>query len=363
MKKSLLTLLICLITSFSFASSIFMEGFEYANNDLAAPIGWTCSDQSWLCGYMEKDHNRIPHDGNWYAFTNAEDSWMFMPLYFSSALRYRPSFWAISDGTFEVEFWAGHVADPSQMTTMLFSATVSSGTYEKYSEFLENLPSDCEYFGIHAIASEGAYYLTIDDIIIDMVNRYDLEVTPYQFDTIMYPGSRITFEYEVQNTGFEDLIVFMTPYTDFFTNIQFTEDGFNNSSFPTVPNQVVHCSCSATLSPDISPGTLCWMDIMFTVSCDCVTRMATLWVTATDPTGVVENETSIKLFPNPASDHFTVEAEGLLRVDVTDALGRIVCTLPATQDDLRVDTQSWKNGIYCVSIVTKTGTINRMLTK
>ena len=96
MKKVLFTLIVCFITTFAFADSVFIESFEYANHDLTAPIGWFCDDNSWLCGYLDKDHNRTPHTGNWYAFTNTEDSWMFMPLYFSSQLRYRPSFWAIS---------------------------------------------------------------------------------------------------------------------------------------------------------------------------------------------------------------------------------------------------------------------------
>ena len=81
MKNLLLTLTLALITSFTFADSILLEGFEYANHDLEKPIGWTCDDDSWLCGYLEKDHNRMPHTGNWYAFSNTEDSWMYMPLY------------------------------------------------------------------------------------------------------------------------------------------------------------------------------------------------------------------------------------------------------------------------------------------
>ena len=324
MKKTLLTLLICFITTFSFASSILIEGFEYANHDNEPPIGWTCDDNSWLCGYLDKDHNRTPHSGNWYAYTNADDSWIFMPLYFSSELRYRPSYWAISDGTYEVEFWVGHGDNTSQMTTLLFTATISGGSYEQFSEYVENLPSDFEYFGIHAIASEGAYHLTIDDVNIDMVNRYDMNISPFVFDTVLTPGSRITIEYDVQNTGYEDLHVYMTPYTDFFTDISFTEDGFDYSSFPTVPNQIVHCTCTATLLPDLEPGTRGWMDIMFTVSCDCITRMATLWVTVPNPAEVTENKTEVRLYPNPTQGQVNIEGVGL--VTVTNLIGQTVTT-------------------------------------
>lgn len=355
MKKTLLTLFICLIASFTFAGNILIEGFEYANHDNESPTGWICDDNSWLCGYLEKDHNRTAHSGNWYAYTDAEESWMFMPLFFSSQLRYRPSLWAISDGTYEVELWVGNDADPTAMTTLLITATVSSGNYEKFSEYVENLSSDFNYLGIHAIASEGAYHLTIDDIYVDMVERYELEITPYRFDTILDPGSQITIEYEVQNTGYEDLHVYMNPNTDFFQDISFTEDGFNYSSFPTVPNQTVHCTCTATLSPNLAPGTLCWLDIMFTVSCDCLTRMATLWVTVADPTNVSEQQAKVEIFPNPTTDFIQIKANGLQQVEVWDLMGRKVVSQTSKQDELRLDMSSLPSGMYFVTVVTPTG--------
>ncbi|MBR4148453.1 MAG: T9SS type A sorting domain-containing protein [Bacteroidales bacterium] len=324
MKRLLLTLLICLITTFSFAGSIFYEGFEFANHDDEPPLGWTCDDNSWLCGYLDKDHNRTAHTGDWYAYTNANESWMFMPMYLSTELKYRFSYWAISDGSYEVEFWAGSEDNAANMSQLLFSTTVEGGAYELISAYIETINANYQYFGIHAVASEGAYHLTIDDINLDMVNKYDLEVTPYEFDTILYPGSQITIKYDVQNTGYEDLQIFMTPYTDYFTDIQFTEDGFNGSSFPTVSNQVVQCTCTATLLPSVAPGTRCWMDIMFTVSCDCVTRMATLWVTVADPTEVAENKPEIKLYPNPSQGH--VNIEGIGQVTVVDLLGQTITT-------------------------------------
>ena len=62
---------------------------------------------------------------------------------------------------------------------------------------------------------------------------------------------------------------------------------------------------------------------MFTVSCDCVTRMFTLWVTVNDPTaGTTENTTQARIFPNPAQDQFNIEGSGLMTV--TDILGQTV---------------------------------------
>lgn len=336
MKKTLFTLLLCLAASFCFADSVLFEGFEYANHDLTTPIGWNCDDNSWLCGYLDKDHNRTPHNGNWYAFTDADDSWMFMNLFFSHELKYRFYYWAISDGEYDVEIWAGNGPSSSEMTQLLFSRTVNSDEYQLFSEYVETIPTDYQYFGIHATAHTGAYHLTIDDITIDMVNRYDIEVDPYEIRTTMNAGEQITIEYDVQNTGYEDLHIYMTPYTDFFTNISFTEDGLNYSSFPTVPNQIVHCTCTATLLPNLEPGTLCWMDIMFTVSCDCITRMSTLWVTVNDPTAAVDEQEN--------------EAE-VLQVEVFDLTGK------------KVDPANLKAGIYVERTTTSNGVSSKKILK
>lgn len=363
MKKLLFVLLTCLISTASFASSILIETFEYGNHDLEKPVGWVCDDNSWLAGYLTKDHNRIPHTYNWYAFTNANDSWMFMNSFMSGDLKYRFYFWAISDGEYDVEFWAGNGPSISEMSTLLFSENVNTDTYQHFSNYIENLPSDYQYFGIHAIAHEGAYHLTIDDIVVDMVDRYDLNVTPARFDATMMPGSRITIEYDVQNTGFEDLYVTMTPHTEYFSDIQFTEDNISNTSFPTVPNQTVHCSCSATLNPDIPIGSYVWVDIMFTVSCDCLTRMITLWVTAGQPAGVNEQASTMKIFPNPVLDYLTVKAEGLQQVELKDALGRSLSIHHAESDEIQLNMSDLAKGIYFVTVVTSSGIRTEKISK
>ena len=322
MKHLLLTLLALALTSSTFAGSILIEGFEYGNHDMSIPVGWTCNDQSWLSGYLDKDHNRTPHTGNWYAFTNAEDSWMFMPMYLSTQLKYRLTCWAISDGAYDLEFWAGNLADPEQMSQLIHSFPINHDEYVNCFTEFPTLTGDFQYIGIRAVAHEGAFHLTLDDLEIDMINRYDMMITPDYFDTVMSPGSRITIEFDVQNTGFEDLEVYMTPYSEYFTDIAFTQNGQQGSTFYTVPNQVVHCSCSATLSPSVAPGTRCWVDVMFTVSCDCITRLLTLWANAVDPTEIVEQKPAVRLFPNPAKGPVTIEGTG--EVTVFNTLGQRV---------------------------------------
>lgn len=321
MKKLFITLLIMFVSRLAFADSVFIEGFEYGNHDGEVPAGWTCVDGSWVTGYLEKDHNRKPYSGNWYAYTAADDSWMFMELFMSHELRYRYYFWAISEGEYDIEVWAGNGPSTDQMTHMLFSTTVNSDEYSRFSEYIDSLPSDFQYFGIHATAHSGACYLTMDNVVVDMVGKYDMEVSPYRMDTVMMPGDRVAFHYTVQNTGYEDLYIYMNGHSDYFIDIDFYQNGMPGNSFQTVANQTVDAVCYATLRPDVEIGSLCWLDIMFTVSCDCVTRMATVWATV-GMDSVDENIVGMGIYPNPSNGYVTIEGTGV--ITITNELGQEV---------------------------------------
>lgn len=335
MKKLVFTFLLLLATSWSFARSILIEGFEYANHDNEPPIGWTCDDQSWLCGYLDKDHNRKAHSGNWYAFSDAEESWMFMPLYFSSELKYRFSYWAVSDGTYDVELWLGDEADAVHMTQLLLSTTINGGEYEKIAAYIESISSDFQYFGIHAVATEGAYHLTIDDINVEMVSRFELTATPYNADTVLYPNSQATYHFDVQNLGYEPIEVIISPSHDYFTDFHFYVEGNECTTFHLEPDQMQQVTAEATLLPSIQVGTTCWLDIMLVLECDCATALTTLWVTVVDPTNVAEYDNE----------------KEVLQVEIYDLTGK------------RVDASCLKPGVYIERTITTGGVSTRKVMK
>lgn len=290
MKKTFLTLLACLALTSVQASSILFESFEYANHDLQVPTGWISGNDSWLCGYLDKDHNRTPHTGNWYAFTDADESWMFTPLFISSQLKYRFSCWAITDGSYTLEFWAGNNASVEGMSQLLFTTTVSSSNYVLVTDYVEQILSDFQYIGIHALADEGAYHLTLDDINVDMVEKYDFTASPTNADTVLYPGSQATYHFKVQNLGYEPIDVIFSPSHEFFDDIHFTVEGSPCTVFHLEPEEGKEVIATATLPEDAIPGTTCWLDIMLVLDCNCATSMTTLWVTVLDPNSVGEQE-------------------------------------------------------------------------
>ena len=324
MKRFVITLLLLFAARFAFASSVFLEGFEYANHDGETPIGWTCDDNSWLSGYLEKDHNRIAHSGNWYAYTNADESWMFMELFMSTELKYRFKLWAISDGEYDLEIWAGNSASTIGMTQMMLSETVSSGNYFQLSEYVEDILANYQYFGIHAVAHEGAYYLSIDDIEIDMVEKYEMQVAPGSITTNMTPGEQSEFKFKFLNAGYEPLNVYMRSITEYFSDIHLFANEVeiaHNSTFPAAPNEIVDIRGVATMDPSIELGTLTWIDIMFYLDCGCATTTFTFWAT-TDIESIDEYSTCISIYPNPSTGIVSIEGDGV--VSITNISGQEV---------------------------------------
>ena len=364
MKKLLISLCICLMTTIAYADVILIEGFEYANHDLEAPIGWTCDDGSWLCGYLDKDHNRIPHEGNWYAFSNADDAWMFMPLSLFTRMQYRFTCWAISDGDCQLEFWAGNNPDPESMHTPLLSSLVSGGVYEKCSSYVDTIPAGCQYIAIHALTGTGTSYLTIDDIEIEMVEQYTFEAEEITGDTAMYPGTEASFRFLIHNTGYDPVDITVHPSDEYFTDFTFYHEGVIATTFPTQPDETIEVTVNATLRPEVEPGSVAWLDIRMTIPCNCNTALVTFWVTPLDPTGVSENDTStISIFPNPTADFVTVETEGLQQVDIFDATGRMIKSVPVESNQTRISLDGLMNGGYIIIVKSKEGMERRVVIK
>ena len=363
MKKLFTTLLFFLTVGFASAGNILNESFEYANHDFVPPVGWTCNDSSWRCGYLEKDHNRIPHTGNWYAFNDTEDAWMYMPMYLIPGMRYRFTCWAISDGAYQLEFWAGTSPDPDDMHTLLLSDAVASGEYEKFTNFVETIPDNCNYIAVHAVGLRGSY-ITIDDIEIDMVEQYTFEAEAITGDTAMYPGTEAVFRFLVHNTGYDPVDISAHPSNEFFTNFSFYSNGVMTSTFPTQPDEYVEVTCYATLRPEIEPGTVAWLDVHMTIPCNCNTAMVTFWVTPLDITQVAENATpSINIYPNPATDYITVEGEDIQQITVYDWTGRMVKCIPVESKQARISLEGLKSGGYLILAEGKEGLARRTVIK
>lgn len=354
MKKLLLSLILCLLSASTFAGDILIEGFEYGNHDLEQPVGWLSDNDAWLSGYLEKDHNRLPHSGNWYAFSNADDSWMYMQLYLISGLQYRFNVWAIADGSCQLEIWAGSSPATADMHTLLLSTTIDGDAYQKVSNYVETIPSNCNYIAIRALANGNASSLTIDDIQIDMVEQYQFEAEAITGDSAMYPGTQGSFRYRVHNIGFDALDISMHPSNEFFTGFTCSANGTTGMTFHTEPDEVLEVTITATLRPEVEPGTICWLDVNMTIPCNCNTAMVTFWVTPMELEQASENAApEINVYPNPTADYVVVEAEDLIAVVLYDTKGRTLGSTAAKGPKTYINLSNLKSGVYFISAKTR----------
>lgn len=323
MKRFVITLLILFAATVSYADSVLIEGFEYGNHDGETPVGWDVANNSWVCGYMAQDHNRMPHSGNWYAYTNSAESWMFMPIYMNAELKYRFSLWAISDGGYQLEIWAGNEANSSAMTQLLLNDIVNSGSYDKFSVYVDNVASDYQYFGIHAVQSYcGDCLLTIDDVEVDMVGKYDITVTPANYYTTAAPGSQVEFDCKFTNLGYEPANTLISYNSEYFSNVHLYKDGAACTSFHAEPNESVDFTGVATLNPNVELDSWVWVDIMFTLDCDCATTMFTLWAYVGYESVDEQSVETMSIYPNPSSGNITIEGTGM--ISIANTLGQVV---------------------------------------
>ncbi|MBR4391266.1 MAG: C10 family peptidase [Bacteroidales bacterium] len=80
------------------------------------------------------------------------------------------------------------------------------------------------------------------------------------------------------------------------------------------------------------------------------------------PTGVEESLAhSIKLFPNPTKDSFTVEGEGLQSVMVYNTVGQLVYSRLCDGDNAVIELGNVESGLYMVKIITANGETTKKL--
>lgn len=284
MKKFLFLFVLLLITVRLFSEPVLRESFEYGNHDLQVPVGWKCPDSSWLCGHLDKDHNRMPYEGEWYVFTNADESWMFIQTDLIEGIHYDFSFWAISDGGFDLELCYGYVEPGSMPTPEMMTRTIMPSTevdlpyYQKFSTTIESDTTFAPYIGIHCTRHEGAWYLSMDNFFIDMVQQYDFKATPMTTDTTsMYVGEDAVFKFLVDNIGYDTATLTLTANNQFFTNARFYLDGQLTDRFSIAPGEHLRFEVAATMRESLNAHEICWLDVVVHSTHNCQTSMVTFW--------------------------------------------------------------------------------------
>lgn len=79
------------------------------------------------------------------------------------------------------------------------------------------------------------------------------------------------------------------------------------------------------------------------------------------PTGVGDNESSLKVYPNPTQGFVTVEAEGMSQVSVYNTLGQCVMQQSVEGQQVVLDLKEAVAGLYLLRVTTREGEVSRRI--
>ncbi len=149
------------------------EGFEGIASAGDFPL-CVSSNGDFTTGTSSQSYNRDAHTGTNYLYTNyTADDWFFtVGINLTAGESYDFSYWYITDGNSgwtEVSSWVGTAQDAASMTdslTGIANSTITS--YEELRGTFVAPSTGVYYFGIHVIADGSPWYITFDDLSVDL---------------------------------------------------------------------------------------------------------------------------------------------------------------------------------------------------
>jgi hypothetical protein len=80
------------------------------------------------------------------------------------------------------------------------------------------------------------------------------------------------------------------------------------------------------------------------------------------PTGLAENEASLKVYPNPTKGVVLIEADGMKQVSVYNTLGQCALQKNVEEPQISLDLQGFSSGLYLLRVRTTEGEMSRRIT-
>ena len=81
-------------------------------------------------------------------------------------------------------------------------------------------------------------------------------------------------------------------------------------------------------------------------------------------TGIDGSNISVEIYPNPASDKFMIECEGMTTIEIFNVVGQSMGMIDVNSNAISVESSTWTSGVYKVRITTENaGTIVKQIIK
>ena len=226
------------------------------------------------------------------------------------------------DPNYSAEPIAVSVASADGMTIADVQSFVTSYPYHKYTVDLSAYAGQEVFLGFHHQSNVGQYAVVIDNITVT--------------NAVWAGTASETVRYHIYRS-FDGSNYNLIGYAD--------GDAVN---YDDNDIQSINCYYKVT-AVNTMPGN---------ETCESVPAMAADGIhdyVAVITDGINEQESDIRVYPNPTNGRITIEARGMNRVTVMNTMGQTIYDIPTDSDQTMLDLSRYGTGMYMIHISSETG--------
>lgn len=176
----------CPVWSFTTIASPFISSFPYTEsfeagntNNSSIIANWTQTrdgglTQDWRANSTATSYNRTPRTGSFnLALRYSGNAWLFRGMNLVGGTSYQVELWArqdMADPSYaNIGIYYGTAANIASMTATIAPQTsLTNGAYQRVYGTFTPTESGTYYLGIHGVISGTPWYLSLDDITVDL---------------------------------------------------------------------------------------------------------------------------------------------------------------------------------------------------
>ena len=219
-----------------------------------------------------------------------------------------------------------------------------------------------EHFGVAVASSDGTQVTTITEY--DSRNPYQR----YEVDLSAYTGQEIYLGFRhftnvanyalcIDNITVTNAVWAGTTSVTYEYNVYRSANGQNYDLIGVVTGSAMHFDDHDT-SMETCYYQVTAINTIVGGDCESAPAMAVDGIhdyVTVHTDGVNEQDTDLRIYPNPTHGQVTIEAEGLNRVTVINALGQTVYEAPANANQMVLNLSQYGTGMYLIRISSETG--------
>lgn len=235
-----------------FSQNIFTDGFETGNTNQSSVInGWTQESVAgtgvWTANSSLTTYNRTPRTGTFNAYiVYGNTRWIFRSVQLTGGVPYKLSVFARQDGATttdaDITLKYGTVASAAGMTNSITANVGIGSSYTQVKGVFTPATTGTYFIGILGTISGNPWYLSIDDISLDVAVSSDASPTNFVTSLITLSGTTVGWtDNSTNETAFK-----LYRSTD---NVNFTQIGSDITSTSSVTTGTTYTSAQTGLTP------------------------------------------------------------------------------------------------------------------